>query len=103
MRSTFGVMKLISIVPSHLPEKKLDAKFINDSGRTKIVPFGAKGMDDYTKTHSKEQRERYIKRHAAKEDWTKLDSPGALSRWILWGESYNLLKNISEYKRKLLG
>ena len=94
-------MKLLSVSPSHLPEKKLDAKFETDSGRTKTVSFGAKGMDDYTKTGDKEQRARYIHRHAAKENWNKLDSPGALSRWILWGESTSLMKNISNYKKRV--
>jgi len=84
-------MKLLSVTPSHLPEKKLDAKFLSDSGRTKTVSFGARGMDDYTKTHDKEQRARYVHRHAARENFNKLDSPGALSRWILWGESTSLL------------
>ena len=94
-------MKLLSVTPSHLAEKKLDATFLSDSGRTKTVSFGAKGMDDYTKTHDTEQRARYIKRHAANENWSKLDSPGALSRWILWGESTSLLKNISNYKNRV--
>jgi len=94
-------MKLLSIVPSHMATKKLDAKFETDSGRTKIVPFGSKGMDDYTKTHDTEQRNRYINRHSKHENWSKLDSPGALSRWILWGNSTSLLKNISDYKEKV--
>lgn len=94
-------MKLLSVTPSHLPDKKLDAKFETDSGRTKTVAFGAKGMDDYTKTHDTEQRDRYLNRHKKHEDWNKPDSAGALSRWILWGGSTSLMKNISDYKRKV--
>ena len=94
-------MKLLSVTPSAKPEKKLDAKFETDSGRTMIVSFGSKGMDDYTKTHSKEQKSRYLKRHSANEDWSKRDSPGALSRWILWGESTSLMRNIANYKAKV--
>lgn len=94
-------MKLLSVTPSSKPEKKLDAKFETDTGRTKVVSFGARGMDDYTKTHDKEQRARYLKRHTANEDWSKKDSPGALSRWILWGESTSLMKNIQNYKNKV--
>ena len=96
-------MKLLSVTPSHKAEKKLDAKFETDTGRTKVVPFGAAGMDDYTKTHDTEQRARYLKRHTAHESWSKLDSPGALSRWILWGESTSLLHNISSYKHRVNG
>ena len=94
-------MKLLSVTPSHKPEKKLDAKFETDTGRTKVVSFGSKGMDDYTKTHDTDQRARYLKRHSANEDWGKKDSPGALSRWILWGESTSLMKNIQNYKAKV--
>ena len=94
-------MKLLSVTPSHLPDKKLDAKFETDTGRTKIVAFGARGMDDYTKTHDVEQRARYLKRHSRNENWSKVDSPGALSRWILWGESTSLMQNIANYKRKV--
>ena len=94
-------MKLLSVTPSHKPEKKLDAKFETDTGRTKVVSFGSRGMDDYTKTHDTEQRARYLKRHSANEDWSKKDSPGALSRWILWGESTSLLRNIQNYKAKV--
>ena len=93
-------MKLLSVTPSAKPEKKLDAKF-ETSGRTKVVSFGSRGMDDYTKTHDTEQRARYLKRHSANENWLKLDSPGALSRWILWGESTSLLKNIASYKNRV--
>ena len=94
-------MKLLSVTPSHKPEKKYDAKFETDTGRTKVVPFGAAGMDDFTKTHDTEQRARYLKRHTANEDWSKKDSPGALSRWILWGESTSLLRNIANYKARI--
>jgi hypothetical protein len=39
-------MKLLSVKPSHLPDKKYDATFKKDDGRTKTTSFGAKGMDD---------------------------------------------------------
>ena len=94
-------LELLSVKPSAKAEKKLDAKFRTPSGREKTVSFGARGMDDYTKTHDKEQRARYIERHGrGKEDWRDADSPGALSRWILWGESTSLLKNVAEYRKK---
>jgi hypothetical protein len=93
-------MKLLSIRPSTDAEKKYDAKFVGDSGREKTVRFGAKGMDDYTKTGDKEQRRRYIERHSARENFNKPDSPGALSRWILWGESTSLMKNIASFRNR---
>ena len=93
-------MKLLSVTPSTKADKKLMAKFETDTGRTKTVHFGAKGMDDYTKTHDKEQRTRYRTRHA--KDLTTRDptKAGFLSYYILWGDSTNLQQNISSYKRR---
>ena len=65
--------------------KKMMATFSNSKGgRTKTIHFGAAGMDDYTKTRSKEQKSRYISRHRRNENWTVPDTAGSLSRWILW-------------------
>jgi hypothetical protein len=93
-------MKLLSVGPSTKADKKLMAKFETDTGRTKTVHFGAKGMDDYTKTHDKEQRTRYRTRHA--KDLTTRDptKAGFLSYYILWGDSTNLQQNISSYKSR---
>lgn len=92
-------MKLISISESTKSDKKLMAIFENN-GRKKTVHFGAKGMDDYTLTKSKEQRERYRTRHA--KDLTTGDPSraGFLSYYILWGDSTSRAKNISDYKKK---
>ena len=97
-------MKLISVTESDKPDKKMMAKFEQDSGRTKTIHFGAikngKKMDDYTITHDKEQRARYIARHDKNEDWSNPMTAGALSRFILWGDSTSRAKNISSYRRK---
>ena len=96
-----GKLELLSVRPSAKPDKKLDAKFKTESGREKTVSFGAKGMDDYTKTHDRDQRERYLERHGrGKENWSKPDSPGALSRWILWGESTSMMANLASFRRR---
>jgi hypothetical protein len=92
-------MKLISITKSHKPEKKLDATFEKD-GRTKTTSFGASGMDDYTKTHDTEQRERYKTRHAKDLSTHDPTRAGLLSWHILWGPSTSLKSNIASYKRK---
>lgn len=93
-------MKLLSVGPSTKADKKLMAKFETDTGRIKHVHFGAKGMDDYTKTHDKEQRARYRTRHA--KDLTTRDptKAGFLSYYILWGDSTSLQQNISSYKSR---
>lgn len=91
-------MKLISITESSKADKKLMAIFDND-GRKKTVHFGSKGMLDYTISKDKEQRERYLKRHSNNENWNDPSTAGALSKWILWGNSTSRSKNISEYKK----
>jgi hypothetical protein len=92
-------MKLLSIVPSEKPDKKMKAMF-EVNGRTRTIHFGQKKADDYTITKDKDQRERYLTRHKAREDWNKPDSAGALSKWILWGNSTNIHTNIAEFKKK---
>lgn len=92
-------MKLLKIVRSDKPEKKMMAVFQSDSGRTKTIHFGAKGMDDYTITKDKEQMERYLNRHRSSENWSKADSAGALSRYVLWSAT-TLEQGIRNYKNK---
>ena len=92
-------MKLLSIVPSEKPDKKMKAMF-EVNGRTRTIHFGQKKADDYTITKDKDQRERYLTRHKTREDWNKPDSAGALSKWILWGNSTNIHTNIAEFKKK---
>lgn len=93
-------MKLISIKPSTNPEKKYMAVFETEKGRTKTTHFGQASADDYTKTHDKEQRARYLKRHRANENWEKPDTAGSLSKHILWGSSTSIRENISLFKKK---
>jgi hypothetical protein len=92
-------MKLIKIVKSDKPEKKMMAVFESDSGRTKTIHFGSRGMDDYTITKDKEQMERYLKRHKSSENWSKPDSAGALSRYVLWSAT-TLEQGIRNYKNR---
>jgi len=90
----------MTIKPSTKPDKKLMAVFTKDNGRTKTTHFGAKGMDDYTKTKDKEQRTRYRNRH--KKDLQSKDPTraGYLSYYILWGESTSRQENIKNYKKR---
>lgn len=92
-------MKLLRIVPSSNPKKKYDAIFEGESGRTKKVSFGAKGMEDYTMHKDMARKERYLARHKAREDWNKPDSAGALSRWILWNQP-TFTASVADYKRR---
>jgi len=84
------------LVPSPIEGKKLRALF-DDGTHT---DFGAAGMDDYTKTHDKDQRMRYLTRHSKNENWRNPKSAGALSRFILWGDSTSIEANLAAYKRR---
>jgi hypothetical protein len=74
---------------------KLVAKF--DDG--KVIKFGAFGYDDYTQTGDKKQKRNYLARHRKREDWTDPQTPGALSRWILWNKP-TLDESIEHYVKK---
>jgi len=92
-------MSKVSIKPSTKPDKKLQATFTRDNGRTKTTHFGTKNMDDYTLTKDKEQRARYRKRHQ-KDNISNPESAGSLSWYILWGESTSRKENIKSYKKR---
>lgn len=94
-------MKRLSIVRA-APPKKWKATFETDQGRTKTIQFGSAGMDDYTLTHDQDQRARYRTRH--RKDLTTAASKtgvsaGALSWWVLWGDSTSFDANVRAYRR----
>jgi len=104
-------MKLMKIIPSKRKDKKLTAYFKLDSGKEKAIHFGASGYRDFTlisdKTSKfylpkKADREKvkaaYISRHS-KEDWSKADSAGTLSRYILWSTP-SLGGSIRNFKKR---
>jgi hypothetical protein len=93
--------KILSITPSSDPDKKLDVKLEQESGREKTIRIGAKGMDDFTKTKDEEQKSRYISRHNAREDWTQsgILSSGFWSRWLLWNKP-TLQESIRDVKKR---
>ncbi len=76
---------LESITKSHLPNKKFDAHLIVDD-RKRVIPFGAKGMSDYTIHQDPKRKERYLSRHKAREDWKNPLTAGFYSRWYLWNK-----------------
>ena len=92
-------MKLKSVKPANDGVHKYAATFEN--GRTKTTKFGQSGAPDYTKTGDKEQRSRYIERHGrGRENWSDPTSAGALSRYILWGESTSMMENLRRYRNR---
>jgi hypothetical protein len=95
-------MKLVSVTPADDGVHKYEAKFENGNGvaKTKTTKFGAKGMDDYTKTKDKEQRARYLERHSRNENWSDPTSAGSLSKHLLWGESTSMMANLRAFRNK---
>jgi hypothetical protein len=99
-------MKLEKVIKSDRKGKKFTAIFCMCEGESKCcdndkkkVHFGAAGMDDFTITKDKEQRERYLKRH--KKDLRTNDpmKPGYLSYYLLWNKP-SLQESIKDYKKK---
>jgi hypothetical protein len=92
---------LVSIKPSSRADKKWEALFkIDDKERR--VAFGGKGYDDYTsfdKNVRDEKRRLYRLRHKG-DRLTDPMSPGALSWYILWGESPRIEVNIRAFKKR---
>jgi hypothetical protein len=62
--------------------------------------FGAVGMDDYTITHDKEQRERYRTRHKKDLETNDPKRAGFLSYYILWGNSTSIQANKAAYQQR---
>jgi hypothetical protein len=92
-------LRLKTVRRSHKKEKKWDAVF-EKNGREKVVPFGQKGYSDYTKHKDKTRKQRYLKRHAGMgEHWSRPDTPGALSKWILWNKP-TFKASLADFKKR---
>lgn len=89
------MVSLVKIVPSKNFTKKYDAHF-SDGTKTS---FGDSTMQDYTQHGDAQRRESYRARHKKDLQTNDPTRAGYLSRYILWGNSTSLTKNIAEYKR----
>lgn len=66
----------------------------------KTIHFGQENGKTYIDEGDKAKRLAYLKRHEARENWSDPYTAGALSRWLLWGDSKDLETNhISFMKR----
>jgi hypothetical protein len=92
-------MRFKTLRRSRNPEKKWDAVFEKE-GKEKVVAFGARGYSDFTKHKDVTRKARYIKRHSGMgEHWNKPDTPGALSRWILWNKP-SLKGSLRDFRKR---
>jgi hypothetical protein len=48
----------------------------------------------------KVKRDAYLKRHMKNENWNDPYTAGALSRWILWGDTTNINNNIKYFNNR---
>jgi hypothetical protein len=56
-------------------------------------------MSDFTIHKDEARKERYLNRHRKNEHWDKPDTPGALSRYILWNKK-TLKASVRDYKKR---
>jgi len=65
-----------------------------------VIHFGAAGYEDYT-MHGDVMRARdYLRRHAAREDWNDVTTPGYWARWLLW-EKPSLRAAVAALRQRL--
>jgi len=92
-------LRLKTIRKSHKKEKKWDAVFVKKDGKEKVVPFGQKGYSDFTKHKDTRRKALYLKRHSGMgEHWNQPDTPGALSKWILWNKT-SIKASLTNFKK----
>lgn len=67
-------------------KKRLLAIFKYKDNKIKNIKFGLyKSKGTYYDGATQEKKKAYISRHKKlNENWNKIDTPGALSKWILW-------------------
>ncbi len=100
-------MWLLSVLRSDRKDKKYKATFCMCTKKNeckgsnhKTVHFGQKGYSDYTVHGDDKRKEMYLARHKANENWNDPTTAGALSRWILWGNSRSLTVAIEQFRKR---
>ena len=92
------------VIKNSTKEKRLMAVFSEKGKKDKVVHFGQKNpkVGTFIDHGRKDLRKAYRARHEATEKkfYSNPQRPATLSRFILWGESDSLNKNISAYKKK---
>ena len=73
-------MKVV-VVKSSKPDKRFQATFGN-----KTVHFGQKDGQTFIDHGNIKFKSAWEARHRVREDWTKYDSAGALSKHLLWNK-----------------
>ncbi len=71
----------VIISKSRKPDKRLKADF---GGKT--IHFGAKGGSTYVDHKDTKTKANWEARHKVRENWKDYDTPGALSKHVLWNK-----------------
>ena len=91
-------LQLIMFKPSTRKNKKFMMTIIENK-KFKTIHFGSKESETFVEGASKQKRDNYIKRHKVNENWDSIN-PGSASRYILWGDSPDIDKNLKAYLKK---
>jgi hypothetical protein len=96
-------MQTILISRSDKPDKKFMAKLVAQGSRqgSRTTHFGQRGASDFRVHRDEERKQRYLKRHAPNQNWSKSGAmtAGFLSRHLLWNEE-SLEKSVARLNRK---
>lgn len=84
---------LVGIIKSPKKDKRYRMIIANPH---KIIDFGMKDSYTYVDGADDTVRQNYLSRHAPNEDWNEL-TPGAASRWILWGDDHDVEDNLLSF------
>lgn len=90
----------VELYKSDKPDKKY--KIVVLDGKTKkTIHIGQAGADDYTITKNLDQKNRYINRHRARENWNKsgIKTAGFWAYHLLWNKE-TITKSIKDIERK---
>ena len=66
----------------------------------KVVHFGSDVGSTYIDEGDVLKRDNYIKRHSVRENFDDPFSAGALSRWLLWGDTTSLDLNHKAFMKR---
>jgi hypothetical protein len=75
-------------------------RFMATYANGKVVHFGQAGGQTYIDHGDKAKRDAYLLRHKKRENWNDPFTAGALSRWLLWGDSTNMETNHQAFMNK---
>jgi len=85
---------------NHKSKKAFQAVFKKENGKFKKVRFGSESNYVLNPSKTDADKKAYLARHKVRENWNDPTSAGALSRFLLWGESRKLKKNIKLFKHR---